>query len=75
MTFAPTVGRRVYETLAEIYGSDARDLATRLKDAALAQKLTDKRDALLKAHPQLLARKPTAANMHGGVDPITGKEY
>lgn len=54
---------------------NARDLATRLPDAALAQKLTDKRDALLKAHPQLLARKPTAANMHGGVDPITGKEY
>ncbi len=54
---------------------NARDLATRLKDATLAQKLTDKRDVLLKAHPQLLARKPTAANMHGGVDPITGKEY
>lgn len=54
---------------------NARDLATRLPDAALAKKLTDKRDALLKAHPQLLARKPTAANMHGGVDPITGKEY
>lgn len=54
---------------------NARDLATRLQDAALAQKLTAKRDALLKAHPQLLARKPTAANMHGGVDPITGKEY
>lgn len=54
---------------------NARDLATRLADAALAQQLTDKRDALLKAHPQLLTRKPTAANMHGGVDPITGKEY
>ncbi|HEX7374369.1 MAG TPA: TRAP transporter TatT component family protein [Steroidobacteraceae bacterium] len=54
---------------------NARDLATRLPDAALAQKLTDKRDVLLKVHPQLLARKPTAANMHGGVDPITGKEY
>lgn len=54
---------------------NARDLATRLPDPALAQKLTEKRDALLKAHPRLLARKPTAANMHGGVDPITGKEY
>ncbi len=54
---------------------NARDLALRLKDPALSQKLTDKRDALLKAQPQLLARKPTAANMHGGVDPITGKEY
>jgi len=54
---------------------NARDLATRLPDPALAQRLTEKRDALLKTHPQLLARKPTAANMHGGVDPITGKEY
>lgn len=54
---------------------NARDLATRLPDPALAQQLTEKRDTLLKAHPQLLARKPTAANMHGGVDPITGKEY
>lgn len=54
---------------------NARDLATRLPDAALAQKLTARRDALLQAQPQLLARKPTAANMHGGVDPITGKEY
>ncbi len=54
---------------------NARDLATRLADAALAQRLTEKRDALLQANPQLLARKPTAANMHGGVDPLTGKEY
>ncbi|HEY6644142.1 hypothetical protein [Povalibacter sp.] len=54
---------------------NARDLASRLGDASLAQQLTEKRDALLKAHPQLLARKPTAANMHGGVDPMTGKEY
>jgi hypothetical protein len=54
---------------------NARDLATRLPDPALAAKLTAKRDALLAAHPQLLARKPTAANMHGGVDPFTGKEY
>ncbi|HEY0938948.1 MAG TPA: hypothetical protein VGE08_02520 [Steroidobacter sp.] len=54
---------------------NARDLATRLADESLAQQLTAKRDALLKEHPQLLARKPTAANMHGGVDPITGKEY
>lgn len=54
---------------------NARDLATRLVDASLAQQLTEKRDALLKAYPQLLTRKPTAANMHGGVDPMTGKEY
>jgi tetratricopeptide (TPR) repeat protein len=54
---------------------NARDLAMRLTDESLAQQLTEKRDALLKAHSQLLTRKPTAANMHGGVDPITGKEY
>ncbi len=54
---------------------NARDLATRLPDPALARQLTEKRDALLRAHSRLLARKPTAANMHGGVDPITGKEY
>jgi len=54
---------------------NARDLATRLADPVLAQKLTDKRDALLKTHPQLLTRKPISANMHGGVDPFTGKEY
>lgn len=54
---------------------NARDLAMRLPDAVLAQRLSEKRVALLKAHPQLLDRKPTAANMHGGVDPITGKEY
>lgn len=54
---------------------NARDLATRLADESLAQQLTEKRNALMKAHPQLLTRKPTAANMHGGVDPMTGKEY
>lgn len=54
---------------------NARDLALRLQDPALTAKLNAKRDALLQSHTQLLARKPTAANMHGGVDPITGKEY
>lgn len=54
---------------------NARDLAMRLADDSLAQQLTAKRDALLKAHPQLLTRKTSAANMHGGVDPMTGKEY
>lgn len=53
----------------------AQDLAIRAGDGALAQQLTAKRNALLKAHPQLLRRQATAANMHGGVDPITGKDY
>lgn len=53
----------------------AAELATRADDAALAQQLTSKRDQLFKAHPQLQRRLATAANMHGGVDPITGKDY
>ena len=51
------------------------ELADRLNDSALAKRLSAKREALLKANPQLLRRQNTAANLHGGVDPITGKDY
>ena len=54
---------------------NARDLAHRIPAADLETRLTAKRDALLAAHPELLTRASTAANMHGGVDPITGKSY
>jgi len=54
---------------------NARDLATRLGDEPLRRRLDQRRDALLKQHPELLTRASTAANMHGGVDPITGKPY
>jgi tetratricopeptide (TPR) repeat protein len=54
---------------------NAGDLAVRLGDPALVGQLGAKRDALLKAHTQLLRRRVTAANMHGGVDPVTGKDY
>jgi len=54
---------------------NARDLAHRIPAAELETQLTAKRDALLKAHPELLTRASSAANMHGGVDPITGKSY
>lgn len=53
----------------------ARDLAARIQDEALQQRLDARRDALLKQNPQLLTRASSAANMHGGVDPITGKPY
>ena len=53
----------------------ASELATRTGDAALAQQLAAKRDQLFKATPQLLRRLGSAENMHGGVDPITGKDY
>jgi len=52
-----------------------RDLAQRLQDKSLQKLLADKRDTLLAAHHELLTRAHTAANLHGGVDPITGKEY
>lgn len=52
----------------------ASELANRAGEAALAQQLTAKRNRLLDAYPQLLRRLGTAANMHGGVDPITGKD-
>ena len=54
---------------------NAGDLAVRLGDSGLVGQLGTKRGALLKAHTQLLRRQVTAANMHGGVDPITGKDY
>jgi tetratricopeptide (TPR) repeat protein len=54
---------------------NARDLAARMQAAELEQQLTARRDALLQAHPQLLTRASSAANLHGGVDPITGKPY
>ncbi len=54
---------------------NARDLATRMPDPQLAAQLDARRQVLLKANPELLTRAITAANMHGGVDPITGKEY
>lgn len=54
---------------------NARDLAKRIGEQQLAAQLDTKRAGLLTAHPQLLTRAPTAANMHGGVDPLTGKEY
>jgi tetratricopeptide (TPR) repeat protein len=54
---------------------NARDLAHRIPAADLETQLTAKRDALLKAHPELLTRASSAANMHGGVDPMTGKSY
>lgn len=53
----------------------AIDLATRLKDAPLQKQLTARRQALFTANPNLLTRLPPAVNMHGGVDPITGKDY
>jgi hypothetical protein len=54
---------------------NARDLAHRIPAAELEAQLTAKRDALLEANPQLLTRASSAANMHGGVDPMTGKSY
>jgi hypothetical protein len=54
---------------------NARDLATRLGEADRAKQLNRKRDALLAAHRELLTRAHTAANLHGGVDPLTGKDY
>ena len=54
---------------------NARDLAHRIPAPELEAQLTAKRDALLQANPQLLTRASSAANMHGGVDPMTGKSY
>ncbi len=54
---------------------NGRDLALRLQDEPLRQRLDTRRQALLKQHPELLTRASVAANMHGGVDPITGKPY
>jgi hypothetical protein len=52
-----------------------RDLATRLQQKDIADRLTAKRDGILADHKELQRRAHTAANLHGGVDPITGKEY
>ena len=54
---------------------NARDLAHRIPAAELEAQLSAKRDALLATHPELLTRASSAVNMHGGVDPITGKSY
>jgi hypothetical protein len=54
---------------------NARDLATRLGESDRAKQLNGEREALLAAHHELLTRAHTAANLHGGVDPLTGKDY
>ena len=51
------------------------ELATRLGLTALAGQLADKRSAMFAQNPKLLRRLPIAANLHGGVDPLTGKDY
>lgn len=48
-------------------------LSARLKEAALQAALTQKRQQLLKDHPEILPRTASAASGHGGVDPLTGK--
>lgn len=53
----------------------AKELATRLGDSDLEKQLDDKRAKLLAQHPELLHRLPSAANMHEGVNPFTGKDY
>ena len=53
----------------------ASELATRIGETALAEQLISKRKSLLKANPQLLLRLVPAINLHGGVDPMTGKDY
>jgi hypothetical protein len=53
----------------------ARDLAARLGEKSVQARLTAKRDALLAGHHELQTRAHTAANLHGGVDPVTGKDY
>jgi hypothetical protein len=52
-----------------------RDLATRLQQNDIVARLTAKRDGILAEHKELQRREHTAANLHGGVDPISGKEY
>jgi len=51
------------------------ELATRLGFTDLAGRLAEKRSALFAQNANLLRRLPSAANLHGGVDPLTGKEY
>lgn len=48
-------------------------LAERAGDAALSRQLLAKRQALLKAYPELKTRAPAAFAGHGGPDPLTGK--
>lgn len=48
-------------------------LAQRAGDAALAERISAKREALLQEFPDLLTRQPAAILGHGGVDPLTGK--
>jgi hypothetical protein len=52
----------------------ASELAERIGDVSLARQITVKRDQLFTLHPELLRRRGSAANMHGGVDPMTGKD-
>ena len=51
------------------------ELATRLGFSELAGHLAEKRSALFAQNASLLRRLPSAANLHGGVDPLTGKDY
>jgi tetratricopeptide (TPR) repeat protein len=51
------------------------ELAARLGDSRSEKQLAQKRTRLLDQHPQILRRLRAAANMHEGVDPITGKDY
>jgi hypothetical protein len=51
------------------------ELATRLGLTELAGRLAGKRSAMFAQNANLLRRLPSAANLHGGVDPLTGKDY
>lgn len=51
------------------------ELATRLGFTDLAGQLAGKRSAMFAQNAKLLRRLPSASNLHGGVDPITGKDY
>jgi hypothetical protein len=51
------------------------ELATRLGFTDLAGQLAGKRSAMFVQNAKLLRRLPSANNLHGGVDPITGKDY
>ncbi len=68
------VGPEDQQLLADEW-RNGRDLAIRLQQEPLWQTLEARRQALLKQHPELLTRASVAANMHGGVDPLTGKPY
>ena len=51
------------------------ELATRLGFTDLAGQLAGKRSAMFAQNAKLLRRLPSASNLHGGVNPITGKDY